>query len=265
MMVSTDKIKVLIVDDHQVVRQGLRTFLELHDDIAVVGEAGDGSAAVEMIRRLEPDVVLMDLVMPGLDGVAATRQVTSLYTRTRVIALTSFAEDDKVFPAIEAGASSYLLKDVSPDALVEAIRAVYRGEARLHPDIARKLMHATRVAHQASGEAPALAGDLTDREREVIRLVARGCSNHEIAQSLVISEKTVKTHLTNIFDKLKVNNRFKAALLIMERASESVYTVRRMTPSSSARCTGTPEPATSSSIFVFPGSTSAVISLTPKS
>src|SRR3990172_602505 len=128
MMTSTDKIKVLIVDDHQVVRQGLRTFLELHDDIAVVGEAGDGSAAVEMIRRLEPDVVLMDLVMPGLDGVAATRQVTSLYTRTRVIALTSFAEDDKVFPAIEAGASSYLLKDVSPDARSEAIPAVHPRE-----------------------------------------------------------------------------------------------------------------------------------------
>src|SRR5574341_2445501 len=151
-MVSTDKIKVLIVDDHQVVRQGLRTFLELHDDMAVVGEAGDGSAALEMIRRLEPDVVLMDLVMPGLDGIAATRQALALSARTRVIALTSFAEDDKVFPAIEAGASSYLLKDVSPDALMEAIRAVYRGEARLHPDIARKLMQATRVAHQASGE-----------------------------------------------------------------------------------------------------------------
>ena len=216
MMTSTDKIKVLIVDDHQVVRQGLRTFLELHDDIAVVGEAGDGSAAVEMIRRLEPDVVLMDLVMPGLDGVAATRQVTSLYTRTRVIALTSFAEDDKVFPAIEAGASSYLLKDVSPDALVEAIRAVYRGEARLHPDIARKLMQATRVAHQASGEAPALAGDLTDREREVIRLVARGCSNHAIAQALVISEKTVKTHISHILGKLDLDDRTQLAIYALK-------------------------------------------------
>ena len=212
MMASIGKIRVLIVDDHQVVRQGLRTFLELHDDIAVVGEAGDGSAALEMIRRLEPDVVLMDLVMPGLDGIAATRQAVALYPRTRVIALTSFAEDDKVFPAIEAGASSYLLKDVSPDALVEAIRAVYRGEARLHPDIARKLMQATRVAHQASGEAPALAGDLTDREREVIRLVARGCSNHEIAQTLVISEKTVKTHISHILGKLNLEDRTQLAI-----------------------------------------------------
>src|SRR3972149_2327965 len=217
MMTSTDKIKVFMGDDHQVVRQGLRTFLELHDDIAVVGEAGDGSAAVEMIRRLEPAVALMDLVMPGLVGGAAPRQVTSLYTRTRVIALTSFAEDDKVFPAIEAGASSYLLKDVSPDALVEAIRAVYRGDAGLHPGIARKLMQATRVAHQASGEAPALAGDLTDREREVIRLVARGCSNHAIAQELVISEKTVKTHISHILGKLNLEDRTQLAIYAIKK------------------------------------------------
>ena len=216
-MVSTNKIKVLIVDDHQVVRQGLRTFLELHDDMAVVGEAGNGSAALEMIRRLEPDIVLMDLVMPGLDGIAATRQAMALGTRTQVIALTSFAEDDKVFPAIEAGASSYLLKDVSPDALVEAIRAVHRGEARLHPDIARKLMQATRVAHQASGGTPALAGDLTDREREVIRLVARGCSNHDIAQELVISEKTVKTHISHVLGKLNLDDRTQLAIYAIKK------------------------------------------------
>ncbi len=217
MMAARERIKVLIVDDHQVVRQGLRTFLELHDDMAVVGEAGDGAAALEMIRRLEPDVVLMDLVMPRVDGIAATRQALALGTRTKVIALTSFAEDDKVFPAIEAGASSYLLKDVSPDALVEAIRAVHRGEARLHPDIARKLMQATRVAHQASGEAPALADDLTDREREVIRLVARGCSNHEIAQELVISEKTVKTHISHILGKLNLEDRTQLAIYAIRK------------------------------------------------
>ncbi len=217
MMTSTDKIKVLIVDDHQVVRQGLRTFLELHDDIVVMGEAGDGAAALEMIRRLEPDVVLMDLVMPGLDGIAATRQALALSAHTRVIALTSFAEDDKVFPAIQAGASSYLLKDVSPDALVEAIRAVHRGEARLHPAIARRLMHATRGAHAASGEAAALAGDLTDREREVIRLVARGCSNHEIAQELVISEKTVKTHISHILSKLDLEDRTQLAIYAIKK------------------------------------------------
>ena len=214
MMTPAERISVLIVDDHQVVRQGLRTFLELHDDIVVVGEAGDGVTAVEMIRQLEPDVVLMDLVMPRLDGVAATRQVKLLGARTQVIALTSFTEDDKVFPAIQAGASSYLLKDVSPDELVEAIRAVHRGEARLHPDIVRKLMDAMRVAHRTGSirEAPTPAGDLTEREREVIRLVAHGRSNHEIAQELTISDKTVKTHVSNILSKLNLGDRTQLAI-----------------------------------------------------
>jgi len=134
------KIKVLIADDHQVVRQGLRTFLELQPDIEVVGEAGDGREAVEMVLQLHPDVVLMDLMMPRMDGINATKQVKAEVKDVKVIALTSFTEDDKVFPAIQAGASSYLLKDVSPDDLAEAIRAAQRGEARLHPDIARKLM-----------------------------------------------------------------------------------------------------------------------------
>ena len=214
MMAPADKIKVLIVDDHQVVRQGLRTFLELHDDVVVVGEAGDGLTAVDMIRQLVPDVVLMDLVMPELDGIAATRRVKSLGGRTKVIALTSFTEDDKVFPAIQAGASSYLLKDVSPDELVEAIRAVHRGEARLHPDIVRKFMDAVRVAHQTGPirETPARAADLTEREREVIRLVARGCNNHEIAQKLIISDRTVKTHVSNILSKLNLEDRTQLAI-----------------------------------------------------
>jgi NarL family two-component system response regulator LiaR len=213
-LAATGKISVLIVDDHQVVRQGLRTFLELHEDVVVVGEAGDGLTAVEMVRQLEPDVVLMDLVMPRLDGIAATRQVKALRTRAQVIALTSFTEDDKVFPAIQAGASSYLLKDVSPDDLVEAIRAVHRGEPRLHPNIARKLMDATRVAHQTGpgGEAQALAADLTEREREVVRLVAQGRSNSEIAQALVISDKTVKTHVSNILSKLDLQDRTQLAI-----------------------------------------------------
>lgn len=211
-MPTDEKIKVLIADDHRVVRQGLRTFLELHDDIEVVGEAGDGAAAVEMVHRLRPDIVLMDLVMPQLDGIEATRQVRSLACGTQVIALTSFTEDDKVFPAIQAGASSYLLKDVSPDDLVEAIRAVHRGEARLHPNIARKLME--QVARQAG---PAARSDrsiesLTERERAVVRLVARGESNQGIAGELVISEKTVKTHVSNILSKLDLQDRTQLAI-----------------------------------------------------
>jgi two-component system, NarL family, response regulator LiaR len=210
MMNDSAKIKVLIVDDHQVVRQGLRTFLELQDDITVVGEAGDGLVAVDMVRQLNPDVVLMDLVMPRLDGIAATRQVKSLGLPVKVIALTSFAEDDKVFPAIQAGASSYLLKDVSPDDLVGAVRAAYRGEARLHPDIARKLME--QVAHQTTQLRESYKEDLTERELEVIRLVADGLSNQDIAQKLTISEKTVKTHVSNILGKLDLSDRTQLAI-----------------------------------------------------
>jgi two-component system, NarL family, response regulator LiaR len=210
-MVSPEpKIKVLIVDDHQVVRQGLRTFLELQPDIVVLGEASDGQAAVEMVRRLQPDVVLMDLVMPRMDGISATRQIKSIESSVKVIALTSFTEDDKVFPAIQAGASSYLLKDVSPDDLVEAIHAAHRGEARLHPEIVRKLME--QVAQQAGPAPQTLPRDLTGRELEVIRLVARGRSNHEIAQALVISEKTVKTHISNILGKLHLDDRTQLAI-----------------------------------------------------
>ena len=207
---QAQKITVLIVDDHQVVRQGLHTFLDLNEDINVVGEAVDGQIAVEMAQQLDPDVILMDLVMPRLDGIGAIRQIKSLGLRSKVIALTSFTEDDKVFPAIQAGASSYLLKDVSPDDLVEAIRAVHRGEARLHPDIARKLME--QVAHQASPARQGPVENLTERERDVIHLVAQGRSNAEIAQELVISDKTVKTHISNILSKLDLQDRTQLAI-----------------------------------------------------
>jgi two-component system, NarL family, response regulator LiaR len=209
-MESTGMIRVLIVDDHQMVRQGLRTFLELQEEILVVGEASDGQAAVEMVRQLEPDVVLMDLVMPRLDGIAATRQVKLAAPQVKVIALTSFTEDDKVFPAIQAGASSYLLKDVSPDELVEAVRAAYQGEARLHPQITRKLME--QVAQQSASSPAISVDDLTEREYDVVRLVARGRSNQEIAHELFISEKTVKTHISHILSKLSLQDRTQLAI-----------------------------------------------------
>jgi NarL family two-component system response regulator LiaR len=210
MTAPVEKIKVLIVDDHRVVRQGLRTFLDLNEDILVIGEAGDGLEAVEMAAHLIPDIVLMDLVMPHLDGIAATSRIKALGMGTKVIALTSFTEDDKVFPAIQAGASSYLLKDVSPDGLVDAIRAAHRGEARLHPDVIRKLME--QVAAQPRSVKPVDGPQLTEREGDVIRLVVQGQSNREIAQSLVISEKTVKAHISNILGKLGLEDRTQMAV-----------------------------------------------------
>lgn len=204
-----EKIKVLIVDDHQVVRQGLRTFLELNDDIVVLGDAADGEDAVDLAARLKPDVVLMDLVMPRLDGIVATSKIKSMHVETKVIALTSFTEDDKVFPAIQAGASSYLLKDVSPEALVDAIRAAHRGEARLHPEIMRKLM--AQVATQPASKQ-VNSPQLTEREQEVVRLVTQGKSNREIAEVLVISEKTAKAHISNILGKLGLDDRTQMAV-----------------------------------------------------
>jgi DNA-binding NarL/FixJ family response regulator len=215
MNTTAEKIRVLIADDHQVVRQGLRTFLELHEDILVIGEAGDGQAAVEMALQLHPDVILMDLVMPRMDGITATRQVKTSASDIIVIALTSFTEDDKIFPAIQAGASSYLLKDISPDSLVEAIRAAYHGEARLHPEIARRLMQ--QVSQQAGPARETQVDEITERERDVIRLVAQGRSNHDIAQELVISEKTVKTHISNILSKLNLQDRTQLAIYAIKK------------------------------------------------
>lgn len=202
------KISVLIVDDHAIVRQGLRTFLELQDDLVIVGEAANGREGVEQAARLKPDVVLMDLVMPEVDGIRATQQVRALGFGTRIIALTSFIEDEKVIPAIQAGACSYILKDVSPDALVDAIRAAYRGEARLHPDVMRKLME--QVAQPPA--PPSTARDLTEREIDVLRSVACGMSNREIGEALFISEKTVKTHVSNILSKLGLEDRTQLAI-----------------------------------------------------
>jgi NarL family two-component system response regulator LiaR len=206
-------ISVLIVDDHAIVRQGLRTLLELQDDLTVVGEAANGKIAVELAARLRPDVILMDLVMPELDGIAATRQINALSIGTRVIALTSFVEDDKVIPAIQAGATSFLLKDVAPNDLVEAIRAAHRGEARLAPNVTRKLMDQVARPTPPTPAAP----DLTERELEVLRLIAKGLSNHNIAEALVISEKTVKTHVSSLLGKLSLDDRTQLAIYAIKK------------------------------------------------
>ncbi len=213
-MSGPEKIRVLIVDDHQIVRQGLRNFLELNEDIAVIGEAADGIGALESATELRPDVILMDLVMPRMDGITATMEIKKKNPGVMVIALTSFTEDDKVIPAIQAGACSYLLKDVSPDDLVEAIRAAAKGEARLHPDVTRKLMQ--QVSKPVPAQKEHLPSEITDRELDVIRLVAEGKSNQEIANELVISEKTVKTHLSNIFSKLGLVDRTQLAIFAIK-------------------------------------------------
>ena len=207
-MAEPEPIRVFLADDHPVVRQGLRTFLESRPGMEVVGEAGDGDSAVDGVERLRPDVVLMDLVMPGRDGVAAIRLIRERAPETRVVVLTSFASDDQVVPAVQAGAAGYLLKDVEPSGLEAAIRLVHDGEALLDPQIAGRVMD--QVAH------PSPSGDLaslTPRERQVLELLGRGLSNRELADTLVVSEKTVKTHVSNILMKLGVHDRTQAALL----------------------------------------------------
>ena len=201
-------IRVLIADDQPVVRQGLRTFLALHDDIEVVGEAEDGERALEAVTALAPDVVLMDLVMPRLDGIAAIERLRALGSPARVIVLTSFLDEDKVLPAVRAGAAGYLLKDAEPAELVRAIRTVDGGEALLHPAVA------ARVLRELAGddERARRHEQLTPREREVLALLARGRANKAIAFELGVAEKTVKTHVGNILGKLGLSDRTQAAL-----------------------------------------------------
>jgi NarL family two-component system response regulator LiaR len=204
---TAESIGVLVVDDHAVVREGLRSFLELQEGIEVVGEAADGEEALRRAEDLRPDVILMDLVMPKLDGVGAMRELRRRLPESRVIVLTSFADDDRLLPAIQAGAAGYLLKDAQPRELARAVRAANDGEALLDPAVAAKLVNAIA---QAPGEEP--PERLTPREREVLALIGRGLSNKLIARELDVSEKTVKNHVSHVLAKLGVSDRTQAAL-----------------------------------------------------
>jgi NarL family two-component system response regulator LiaR len=205
----TEPITVLIVDDHSVVRQGVRAFLETQPDLTVLGDAGSGEEAIRLAAELVPDVVLMDLVMPGMDGVEATRRVRQASPRSQVLVLTSYHQDEHIFPAIRAGALSYLLKDVSPVELVEAVRKAARGEAVLHPRVAARVV---QELHGARQETFNPFTELSERELEVLRLIADGMDNAQIAEKLIISEKTVKSHVSNILSKLHVVDRTQAAV-----------------------------------------------------
>jgi NarL family two-component system response regulator LiaR len=208
------RIRLMIVDDHAVVREGLRAFLGLQEDVEVVGEAADGSAAIEQAELLRPDVILMDLVMPRMDGVSAMRSLRARLPECRVIVLTSFLEDERLLPAIEAGAAGYLLKDAEPSELARAIRAAYAGEAVIDPTVAARLVRA--VSERTAGHSEQ-SGALTRRELEVLGLIARGRSNKRIALELGISEKTVKAHVGHLLAKLGVSDRTQAALLAVRQ------------------------------------------------
>jgi len=209
---NVNTISILIVDDHPVVRQGIKSFLEVQGELEVKGAVSNGEEAIKAVEELQPDVVLMDLVMPGMDGIEAIRCIKSLRPNTRVIVMTSFAQDNKVFPAIKAGADGYLLKDILPADLLEAIKLVYAGKPVLHPDVAQKLM----VSFSSRGGS-ATVETLTPRETEVLELIACGLSNEEIANRLFISDKTVKTHVSNILHKLNLSHRTQAALYAVNR------------------------------------------------
>ena len=215
------RIRVLVADDHAVVRIGICALLATEPGIEVVGEARNGQEAVAQAQRLCPDVILMDLVMPGMDGLEAIHCIGSSQPEVRILVLTSFGGDDKLFPAIRAGALGYLLKDSSPEELVQAIQQVFHGESSLHPSIARRLLQ--QVSHISDGGAGTAV--LTEREVCVLQLVARGQSNREIAEHLSISEATARTHVSNILAKLNLDSRTQAALYALREGLASLHSV----------------------------------------
>ncbi len=204
----SEKIRVLVVDDHEIVREGLRTILAMESDIELIGEAKDGVEAVEKALALSPDVILIDLVMPRKDGIQAIREIKAQMPDVRILVLTSFAEDSHVFPAIEAGALGFMLKDTTSATLIQAIHIVYRDEPSLHPTVARKLMAARTQKAQTDEQVE----PLTNREQQILALLAKGLTNQSIADQLVLSELTVRTHVSNILAKLNLENRTQAAL-----------------------------------------------------
>ncbi|WP_238625470.1 response regulator [Aggregatilinea lenta] len=210
---TDETISILIADDHAVVRQGLRALIDTEPGMILVGEAQDGIEAVLKARALHPDVILLDMVMPRQGGLETIKQIKVEWPDTRILVLTSFAEDEKVFPAIKAGALGYILKDSSPGQLLQAIRDVYRGESSLHPTIARKLI----LELNQEPEQPLTEDPLTEREVDVLQQLAQGLSNQQIAENLVLSERTVRAHVSHILDKLHIANRTQAALYALRK------------------------------------------------
>jgi len=215
---DASRIRLFIADDHAIVREGIRAVLELVPDIEVVGEAANGRDAVRRVEELEPDVILMDLVMPEMDGIEAIRCIKERQPEARILVLTTFAGEDKILPAIRAGALGYHLKDSRPQDLAQAVRQVYRGESSLHPVVARKVLE--ELAHPS--ERPPTSDPLTQREVEVLRLVGQGLENAEIGEKLVITEATVRTHVSNITGKLHVASRTQAALYALREGIASL-------------------------------------------
>jgi two-component system, NarL family, response regulator LiaR len=210
----SEPITILIVDDHTIVRQGVRTLLDMHPDLRVVGEAESAEAALPLVEELVPDVVLLDLVLPGMNGVQATREIKRISPRSQIVVLTSYAEDEHVFPALRAGALSYLLKDIRPRELAESIRKAARGESVLHSRIAARMI---REVREATRKVPPAFAELTPRELEVLQLLADGQTNADIAERLVLSEKTVRGYVSNILSKLHLEDRTQVAVFAWQQ------------------------------------------------